>query len=134
MKFFHIQQNHITVKKNLDEYNYVCDYIHVVGFFYKFKKLNFTTCIRRYAVIQRAAGGTSSTAIQGFDLRIGGLNETELYDLRQIPTTLRPLRNDVERFGVWSASFGMPLLSCGFALAQILWFFVLIIFHYISIQ
>lgn len=46
-----------------------------------------------------------STSITTFDLKVGGLNETELYDLRQIPSPFNPLVPDVERFGAWSASF-----------------------------
>lgn len=52
----------------------------------------------RYAFFQ-------SSTLFYFDVKIGGMNGTELYDLRQIPSPYDPFTPDLEKFGAWSASF-----------------------------
>lgn len=78
--------------------------------------MTFKTSVYRYGILLNETSHSTITVVRGFDLRVGGLNQTELYDLRQIPTPLGlgPWRNDLERFGVWSASFSMSPPHCGF--------------------
>lgn len=62
--------------------------------------INITTTACPYSY-----GYISSNFFTAFDLKVGGLNETEVYDLRQLPSPFDPLPPDVERFGAWTASF-----------------------------
>jgi len=45
-----------------------------------------------------------SPGLQYFDVKIGGLNETELFDLKQLASVF-PVDSEVERYGAWSANF-----------------------------
>lgn len=42
--------------------------------------------------------------ILSYDIKIGGLNDTELFDLKQL-SPVYPENSETERYGAWSANF-----------------------------